>query len=224
VATTEQLGHRLRAGPSHVWQMLNDWWLKIETAHDPRAVSEEYERGGLVDYRAHYQGANYLYLEQIARLLTRNAPHRLVFYDVGCGKGRPLCVMARHAFRKVVGVELRESLCEIARENARQLRGRVAPIEVVCADAANVDYSDGHVFFFFNPFGAPTLQAVLDCIERSLRFAPRQITIIYYNAVHETVLERCPWLYNHGVLPTFSGVRVSFWRNREMPAKKPGVA
>jgi hypothetical protein len=95
---------------------------------------------------------------------------------------------------------------------------------VVCADAGNVDYSDGHVFFFFNPFGAPTLQAVLDSIERSLRSAPRQVTIIYYNAVHEPVLERCPWLYHHGSLPTFSGVRVSFWRNRTRTARGPGVA
>lgn len=204
--------------------MLNDWWLNIETAHDPLAVSEEYERGGRFDYRAHYQGANYLYLEQIARRLTRGAPNQLVFYDVGCGKGRPLCVMARHAFRKVVGVELRESLCAIARENARQLRGRLAPIEVVCADAAHVDYSDGHVFFFFNPFGAPTLQAVLDGIEASLQRAPRQVTLIYYNAVHEPVLDGCPWLHNQGVLPTFSGVRVSFWRNRQGSAQRAGVA
>jgi SAM-dependent methyltransferase len=223
LATTE-IGHRLRAGPSHVWQRLQDWWLEIDTAHDERAVSEEYERGGIGDYRSHYQGANYLYLQQIARLVTKDAPHRLVFYDVGCGKGRPLCVMARHPFRKVVGVELREGLCEIARENARHLRGRVAPIEVVCADAANVDYSDGHVFFFFDPFGAPTLQAVVDCIERSLRFAPRPVTLIYYNAVHEQVLERCPWLHCQGLLPTFSGVRVSFWRNRPAPDGKRGVA
>lgn len=223
LATTE-LAHRLRAGPSHVWERLNDWWLKIDTADDRRAVSEEYERAGLVDYRSHYQGANYLYLERIARQLTKKAPHRLVFYDVGCGKGRPLCVMARHAFKKVVGVELRQDLSEIARENARHLRGRVAPIEVVCADAANVDYSDGNVFFFFNPFGAPTLQAVLDCIERSLRFAPRQVTLIYYNAVHEQVLSSCPWLECHGILPTLSGVRVSLWGNRHVPGKKRAVA
>lgn len=224
VATAIELGHRLRAGPSHVWQVLNDWWLNIETTHDPHAVSEDCERGGVVDYRSHYQGANYLYLEQIARLLTREAPNRLVFYDVGCGKGRPLCVMARHAFRKVVGVELRENLCAIARQNAARLRGRVAPIDVMCADAADADYSDGHVFFFFNPFGAPTLRAVLDCIERSLRGAPRQVTLIYYNAEHESVLESCPWLYRRGLLPTFSGVRVSFWRNRPGLASTGGVA
>jgi SAM-dependent methyltransferase len=221
---TTEISHRLRAGPSHVWQMLNDWWLNIDTTHDPEAVSEECEREGLSDYRAQYQGANYLYLEQIARLLTRDSPNRLTFYDVGCGKGRPLCVAARHAFRKVVGVELREDLCEAARENARKLRGRVAPIEVVCGDAGNVDYSDGDVFFFFNPFGAPTLRAVMDSIHRSLTLAPRRVRMIYYNAVHEEVLRECPWLECYGLLPTFSGVRVSFWRNRMIPEGKRGVA
>ena len=216
MAATE-LGHRLRAGPSHVWQRLNDLWLNIDTSNDDDATTQEFQRQGAEDYRSHYQGANYLYLEQIAKLLIRDMQQPLVFYDIGCGKGRPLCVMARYPFAKVVGVDFNPELCEIARLNARRLRGRVAPIEIVRADAANLDYSDGHVFFFFNPFGPPTLRAVLQSIERSLSRAPRRITVIYYNAVHEAVLEECTWLERYGLLPTFSGVRVSFWRNRAVP-------
>jgi SAM-dependent methyltransferase len=213
VGSTE-LSHRLRAGPSHLWQLLNDWWLNIDTMHDPEAVHEAFVKDGVSDYRGHYQGANYLYLEQIARLLTRDARNRLVFYDMGCGKGRPLCVMARHPFAKVVGVELREDLCSIARENARNLRGRVAPIEIVQGDAGGVDLSAGDAYFFFNPFGAPTLARVLAAIRQSLAPAPRAVTLIYYNALHEQVFQECEWLENYHVLGTLSGVRVSFWRNR----------
>jgi SAM-dependent methyltransferase len=198
-----------------MWQLLNDWWLNIDTASDPGAQSEEFQQQGGPDYRSQYQGANYLYLERIAQLVAREATHPLVFYDIGCGKGGPLCVMARHPFAKVVGVELQQELCEVARRNADRLRGRIAPIEIVRADAAQVDYSDGHVFFFFNPFGAPTLRAVLQSIERSLVLSPRRVTVIYYNAVHEAVLADCAWLECYGLLPTFSGVRVSFWRNHE---------
>lgn len=223
MAATE-LGHRLRAGPSHVWQVLNDLWLNIDTGSDPGSKTEAFQRQGAEDYRSHYQGANYLYLEQIAKLLTRQAQEPLVFYDIGCGKGRPLCVMARHPFSKVVGVDFSAELCEVARRNARRLRGRVAPIEIVQADAASLDYSDGHVFFFFNPFGAPTLRAVMDSIERSLATAPRRVTVIYYNAVHEAVLEQCGWLECYGLLPTFSRVRVSFWRNRSAPDGDGGGA
>lgn len=207
-----------------MWQVLNDLWLNIDTGSDPNATTEEFHRQGADDYRSHYQGANYLYLEQIAKLVIREVQRPLVFYDVGCGKGRPLCVMARHPFAKVVGVDFDQELCEIARRNARRLRGRVAPIEIVRADAAGLDYSDGHVFFFFDPFGPPTLRAVLASIERSLVRAPRRITVIYYNAVHEAELSACPWLECYGLLPTFSNVRVSFWRNRSLPKGEPLVA
>ena len=209
-----ELNHRLRAGPSHLWQLFNDWRLNIDTMHDPKGLHEAFVNDGVSDYRGHYQGANYLYLEQIARLLTRDARHRLVFYDIGCGKGRPLCVMARHPFAKVVGVELREDLCAVARENARNLRGRLAPIEIVCGDASSVELGAGDVYFFFNPFGAPTLQRVLAAIQQSLTPAPRELTLIYYNAVHEHVFQACEWLEQYHLLPTLSGVRVSFWRNR----------
>ena len=225
LATTTELGHRLRAGPSHVWQRLNDWWLNIDTAYDPSASPDACEREGADDYRAQYQGANYLYLEQIARLVTREAPGQLVFYDIGCGKGRPLCVMARHPFRKVVGVEVREDLAQIARANAHNVRRRMAPIEVVCADARAVDYSDGDVFFLFNPFGPPTLQRVVDSLERSLTLAPRDVTLIYYHALHEAVLKRSRWLECYGRLPTYSGLRISFWRNRNQKLeRRRGIA
>jgi SAM-dependent methyltransferase len=213
---TSELRHRLRAVPSRAWQRFNDWWLNVDTMHAPEDGPEAFECDGTPDYRAQYQGANYFYLEQIARLLTQQAPHALVFYDVGCGKGRPLCVMARHPFEKVVGVELRADLCEAARSNAGQLRGRVAPIEIINADAGLVDLSEGDVYFFFNPFGPPTLKRVLGSLQRSLVSAPRAITLVYYHAVHENVLSECDWLECYHLLPTFSGVRVSFWRNRSV--------
>lgn len=209
-----ELGHRSRAGLNHVWRMLNDWWLNIDTRDEPEERGEAWERDGAEDYRAHYQGANYFYLEQIARLLTKNAPNQLVFYDIGCGKGRPLCVMARHPFRKVVGVEFRRELCEAARINAAHLRGRIAPISIVRGDAGSVDLSDGHVYFFFNPFGPPTMRRVLRSIERSLIKNPRDVVLVYYNAVHEGLFEATPWLEPFHILPTYSGVRVSLWQNR----------
>jgi SAM-dependent methyltransferase len=215
---------QLRASPRQLWQLLDDGWLDIDTESDPGAQTEAFQRQGAEDYRAHYQGASYLYLERIAQLVTRDDPHPLVFYDIGCGKGRALCVMARHPLAKVVGVERQQQLCEAARRNAERLRGRVAPIEIVCADAADVDCSDGHVFFFFNPFGVPTFRAVLRSIERSLVITRRRVTVIYYNAVHEAVLAECSWLECYGLLPTFAGVRVSFWRNRATPSDGGGLA
>ena len=77
-----------------------------------------------------------------------------------------------------------------------------------------MDLGAGDVYFFFNPFGAPTLERVLGAIRQSLTPAPRPLTLIYYNTVHEQVFQACDWLQQYHLLPTLSGVRVSFWRNR----------
>jgi hypothetical protein len=122
--------------------------------------------------------------------------------------------MARHPFKKVVGIEISDDLCQVARTNASRLRGRLAPIDVVCANAVDADVSDGHVYFLYNPFGHSTLTRVLDNIERSLEVAPRRIILVYYNAVCESLFACRPWLERYHVMPTFSGVPVSLWRNR----------
>src|SRR6266540_3445903 len=76
-----------------------------------------------------------------------------VFYDVGCGAGRVLCLVACRQVRKCVGIELSELLCKLAAENACRLKHCKSVIEIVQGDAALADYRAGTVYFFFNPFG-----------------------------------------------------------------------
>jgi len=214
--STTELRHRLRAVPSHVLQVCSDRLLNIATLPDSsaeQAMAEQFENDDIRDYRTRFQSANYLYLHRIAELVKPERPGQSVFYDLGCGKGRALCVMARHAFKKVVGVELRAERCECARDNAERLRGRVAPIEVVQGDATQPEFADGDVYFFYNPFGAPTFKKVLRNLERSLERDPRRLTLVYYNALHEGLFDACSWLERYHELPTFSGVPVSFWRS-----------
>jgi SAM-dependent methyltransferase len=214
--STTELRHRLRSVPSHVLQVCSDRLLNIATQPDSeaeQAMAEQFENHRNRDYRTRFQSANYLYLHRIAEVVKPEVPGRSVFYDLGCGKGRALCVMARHPFKKVVGVELRAELCECARDNAERLRGRVAPIEVVQGDATQAEFADGDVYFFYNPFGAPTFTKVLRNLERSFERAPRPLTLVYYNALHEDLLDGCPWLERYHELPTFSGVPVGFWRS-----------
>ncbi len=53
------------------------------------------------------------------------------FLDYGSGKGRALLAAARFPFGRVIGVELNEGECEIARSNARIAVPRLrSPIEV----------------------------------------------------------------------------------------------
>ncbi len=117
-----------------------------------------------------------------------------VIYDVGCGKGRAVCMFARQPIRRCVGIEYNPRHVITARRNAMRLRGRHASIEVHEGDATSITGDDGTVYFLYNSFGAASVQRWLITLRRSLTETPRQIRIIYANPAHEDVLARAEWL------------------------------
>jgi hypothetical protein len=121
--------------------------------------------------------------------------------------------MAQRSIKKVVGVELAEDLCDCAKKNAVSMRGRRTPIVIRCQDAATADLSAGTIYFMFHPFGADTLRAVCQNVRHSLITCPRRVRVVYYNAVHEDVLESGGWLKKYHEFATQSGLRVTFWSN-----------
>ncbi len=141
-----------------------------------------------------------------------------VFYDIGCGHGRVLCLVARHRIKKCVGIELSAEFAEKARANAAALRGRVSPIEVRVGDAAAMDYSDGTTFYFGDPFGADTMRAVLQRIRESIAARPRAIRFIFVLPILERsdavrqVIKDSAWLRFAGErsLP-YSAMRAEYW-------------
>ena len=132
-----------------------------------------------------------------------------VFFDIGCGAGRLVCLAARLKIRKVVGIELDSELAALARQNVGALRNRRCPVEVMCGDAATADYGEGTAFFLNNPFGSDTVRAVLEAIRDSLIAARRRTRIVYMHPVHHRVLEECGWLRARGEFyaPLSSAVR-----------------
>jgi hypothetical protein len=85
-----------------------------------------------------------------------------VSYDIRSGVGRILCVMALHRLRRCVGVGLSVPLCQIARPNTLKLRGRKAPLEIVCGDAATAYPADGTIYCMLNPFAAVSEELLRD--------------------------------------------------------------
>jgi len=102
-----------------------------------------------------------------------------VFYDVGCGDGRVLCFVARQPVARCVGIELSAEFAARANRNAARLRGRRAPIEVRVGDAAQMDYEDGTVFYFGDPFGGQTMREVLRRIGLGVQRHPRPARCIF---------------------------------------------
>ena len=153
---------------------------------------------------------NWLYLRPI-RLKGED-----VVYDIGCGAGRLLFVAALSMVKRCVGLELSDRLCELARTNASKLRLPHPPIEIRQADASKEDYSPGTVFLMCNPFGALTLETVLDQIRSSLETNPRQIRLMYIHPEpnHRALFARCDWLeqFEEKTFPGAWGIPALYFR------------
>jgi len=215
-----------------VWVRLNDLVLNIDTEPDVALSTlmkhgRPYLQGAFSEKAKHhdnkwYESPDYWYIRKAASIIDPR-PETDVLYDLGSGKGRILCEMARRPFKKVVGVELFEALCEAAKRNAARVRGRKAPIEIVCDDATRVDLAEATVYFMFNPFGIDTMRDVVGNIGQSLATNPRRIIVVYYNDVHADVLSACEWLRRYHVFHTATGCRVSFWRSPDVDTASIGA-
>lgn len=147
-----------------------------------------------------YEATPYLVLHDILRHLELGPDD--VFVDLGCGKGRVTCVAAHGTPGKVVGVEQDEDFLEDARVNLAALPGAKAEVALHHGLAQDFDFDQATVVFLFNPFGAKTLEEVMELLHASLERNPRRLRIVYVNPVHEHVLADRPWLTNTQTWPS----------------------
>jgi SAM-dependent methyltransferase len=145
-----------------------------------------------------------------------------VFVDIGCGRGRALCVFSRDpVVARCVGIEYHAGHVETARRNARNVRARRALIEVIQGDAAEQHYDGATLILLFNPFGETTMRKTMQSIEASLRRTPRPLRVLYVNPKYDKVLDEQPWLAKiaafqipnriHRSLPS------SLWHSQDTP-------
>jgi len=192
---------------------LADWFYSIDTvvADPPQAV----ENSRFCD--AYVNGpVSYWILRSY--LDCTNLGPKEVFYDIGCGHGRVLCMVARHRVARCIGIELSTEFAEKARANAAVLRDRVSPIEIRVGDAAEMDYIDGTIFYFGDPFGADTMRAVLKRVGETVQAKPRAVRCIFVLPAGERsdavrrVIEASGWLrFVDSKSPWYSAMRVCYW-------------
>lgn len=111
-----------------------------------------------------------------------------VFVDFGSGMGRVVLQAARYPFRKVIGVEVSETLHSIARENIDRNRQRLRcpDTELVHADALDYELPDDvTVAFLYNPFRGEIFATVIERLLQSVERNPRPLRIIYVNPIEE---------------------------------------
>lgn len=86
-------------------------------------------------------------------------------------------VAAELGYAKMDGLDLDERLLNIARKNMRKLQ-----LNVGCIKANAADF-DGYaaVFYFYNPFGKPVFEKVIQRLIESQNKHNRDIGAVYYN-------------------------------------------
>lgn len=151
-----------------------------------------------LDNAVFYAPLQFAKFRRLMRAARPFEPARYTFIDYGAGKGRALALAARMGFRRVVGVELFESLCLQARANIDALARRepaAAGIELLCMDAATYHPPPGPLFcYFYNPFDDVVMRKVLARLEAAWRVEPRPIIIAYSNPRHAEVFDSAPFL------------------------------
>lgn len=127
--------------------------------------------------RAGYQAISYLDFPA----LMKGVEPRGTFIDFGSGAGRCICLASQYAFERVIGVELSESLCAVARRNIKA-RG-IVKAQLECGDAGTFSIpSEATTFMFVNPFRGQIMRNVLANIVRSAEKHPRRVTALAYGS------------------------------------------
>jgi len=142
------------------------------------------------------------------------------FVDLGSGKGRVLMIAAQYGFRKVVGVEFSEELCQLAGRNleafSRKQKSKF-PITIVHSDVVHYAIQrEDAVFFLYDPFGPIVLKQLLENLQKSVMAHPREIFLIYNSPRHHDVVESC------GLFPErrhfeFGGSEFRVYGNKPIP-------
>lgn len=108
---------------------------------------------------------------------------RFAFIDVGCGKGRPLILAREQGFGRIIGIEISEALCGIARQNAPFA-------EVICVNAADYEFPpQDSVIYMFNPFREPIISKFVARLEESLTSHPRRVWVIHQSPFRSAALD-----------------------------------
>jgi SAM-dependent methyltransferase len=114
------------------------------------------------------------------------------FIDLGSGKGRTLLMASDYPFRRIVGVELLQSLHRIAGNNLQKYKSEAQKcfeMQSICADASTFPLpSDPLLIYLFNPFPESGMRQLFANLRQSMQAHPRPIYVLYHNPLLQYVV------------------------------------
>lgn len=131
-----------------------------------------------------YMPVSYILLKNIFDQLPLKP--RKHFLDIGCGKGRALCVAAYNHFEKVSGVDFSDNLCQQAKKNLDKIKQTLPSLQFSIDIKNAEDFvipQDTDCIFLFNPFDGVIMEKVVNNIVESLDKKPRELDVVYANPI-----------------------------------------
>jgi SAM-dependent methyltransferase len=135
-----------------------------------------------------YMPVSYSLLEKtLAQICPGDKKH---FVDIGCGRGRALCIAAHFGFDTLTGIDFSNEFCEQARKNLSNTKQQIPAINfaVINEDAADWKIpADADCIFLFNPFDELLMKKVLKNIIQSTAENGRSVNVIYANPLYKNL-------------------------------------
>ncbi len=143
--------------------------------------------GNQLAHATEYMPVNYFTMEQLLAHLPQKAREG-TFLDIGCGKGRAMCMAAHFGFSKVAGIDFAKELIDAAEKNLRQTK-QVFPglqYKLLWNDMSEFEIEKTvSTVFLFNPFDEVLMKTVINTITASLKSHPRPFYVLYTSPRHE---------------------------------------
>lgn len=172
---------------SDIANPLVDWLLQLRSGREEPYMNVVLER--YAGEQPFYQGTPYGMVRDLLNKIDLGPGD--VFYDLGAGYGRVVLYTAMTSgVGRAVGIELvseRAAACNRVKDDLG-LRN----VEFRSGNVREQDLSDGTVFFLFNPFSRPTLEAVGEKLREVA--AARKITIVSWGRSNGYFSAQEAWL------------------------------
>lgn len=143
--------------------------------------------GNQLAHATEYMPVSYFTMEQLLLHLPEGA-RKGIFLDIGCGKGRALCMAAHYGFIRLSGIDFAKEMVDAAEKNLQHTKEQFALMDYKLSwqDVSLFEIEDGvSTIFLFNPFDELLMKKVVQQVSVSLKKAPRQLYVLYSSPRHE---------------------------------------
>lgn len=144
-------------------------------------------KGNQLKHATEYMPVSYFTLEALMQRIPQDLKQG-IFLDIGCGKGRAMCVAAAFGYKQVAGIDFAKQLIDAAEKNLEQTKKRhpLTQYHLAWADVHGLHISEQvTTIFMFNPFDEFLVKQVIKKINSSLEKRPRRLLVLYCTPRHE---------------------------------------